>query len=111
MPSTTWKSSTKTAEQLPKVDRHDVYAHNEELDEWEEVPYRDSLWTDEGRTTGVVSNSQDVYNGIQYGDVLEAVGHGIDRSSIESRGRAPDLSDRAHDECSHCTDRLFHPCQ
>ena len=55
----------KTAEQLPEVGRHDVYAHDEEVYEWKQVPYRDSLWTDDGRATGVVSSNEDFYNVIQ----------------------------------------------
>ncbi|TQQ83126.1 DUF932 domain-containing protein [Halonotius terrestris] len=77
------------------VDRHDVYAHHEGSDEWEEVPYRDSLWTDDGRTTGVVSSSEDFYNIIQYGDVLETVGDAIDRHGIEPSGRVS-VSPTAH---------------
>ena len=71
----------ETAEQLPVVDRHDVYAHHTVSDEWERVPYRDSLWTDDGRTTGVVSSNKDFYNIIQYGEILETVGDAIDRHS------------------------------
>ncbi|WP_185903244.1 DUF932 domain-containing protein [Halonotius terrestris] len=85
----------ETAEELPVVDRHDVYAHHEGSDEWEEVPYRDSLWTDDGRTTGVVSSSEDFYNIIQYGDVLETVGDAIDRHGIEPSGRVS-VSPTAH---------------
>lgn len=43
------------------------------------MPYRDSLWTDDGRTTGVVSSSQDFYNIIQYGDILETVGKAVEQ--------------------------------
>ncbi|RCU47002.1 DUF932 domain-containing protein [Haloplanus salinus] len=85
----------ETAEVLPEVDRHDVYAHQEELDEWEQVPYRDSLWTDDGRTTGVVSSNQDFYNVIQYGDILETVGDAVDRHGIEPSGRVS-ISPTAH---------------
>ena len=77
------------------MDRHDVYAFNEELDEWDEVPYRDSLWTGDGRTTGVVSSSEDFYNIIQYGDVLETVGDAVDRHGIEPRGSVS-VSPTAH---------------
>jgi hypothetical protein len=71
----------ETAEQLPEVSRHDVYAHHEDRDEWEQVPYRDSLWTDDGRATGVVSSSEDFYNVVQYGDVLESVGRAVEQHS------------------------------
>ena len=77
------------------MDRHDVYAFNEELDEWDEVPYRDSLWTDDGRTTGVVSSSEDFYNIIQYGDVLKTVGDAVDRHGIKPSGQVS-VSPTAH---------------
>jgi len=67
----------KTADELPDVDRHEVYAHHDDLDEWNQVPYRDSLWTDDGRTTGVVSSNDDFYNIIQYGDILETVSDAV----------------------------------
>lgn len=86
----------KTVEQLPEVERHDVYAHQNELDEWEEIPYRDSLWTDDGRATGVVSSSENFYNVIQYGDILSTVGDAIDRhEDIEPSGSVS-LSPTAH---------------
>lgn len=85
----------ETAEELPSVSRHSVYAHHEESDEWEEVPYRDSLWTDDGRATGVVSSSQDFYNVIQYGDVLETVGDAVERHGIKPSGRVS-VSPTAH---------------
>lgn len=66
---------------MPDVDRHEVYAHHEDLDEWNQVPYRDSLWTDDGRTTGVVSSNEDFYNIIQYGDILETVGDAVEQHS------------------------------
>ena len=81
---------------LPEVDRHNVYAHHTGEDEWEEVPYRDSLWTDDGRATGVVSASQDFYNIIQYGDILETIGDAVDRhEDIEPRGQVS-ISPTAH---------------
>jgi len=86
----------ETAELLPEVSRHDVYAHHEGEDEWEQVPYRDSLWTDDGRTTGVVSSSEDFYNVIQYGDILETVGDAIDRhEELEPTGKVS-VSPTAH---------------
>ena len=86
----------ETAEQLPEVDRHDVYAHQEELDEWEMIPYRDSLWTDDGRATGVVSSNKKFYNVIQYGDILSTVGDAIDRhEDIQPEGNVS-LSPTAH---------------
>jgi len=86
----------ETAETLPEVDRHDVYAHHTEEDDWEDIPYRDSLWTDDGRATGVVSSSEEFYNIIQYGDILETVGDAVDRhDDIEPRGKVS-ISPTAH---------------
>lgn len=44
-----------------------------------DLPYRSSLWTDDGRATGDVSSSDDFYKIIQYGEVLETVGKAIER--------------------------------
>lgn len=79
----------EVAENLPEVERHSVYALHEELDKWENVPYRDSLWTDEDepRLAGEVSSSDDWYNVIQYGDILEAVGQEMERQDVNPRGR------------------------
>jgi len=85
----------ETAAELPEVDRHDVYAHHNGEDEWEEVPYRDSLWTDDGRTTGVVSSNQDFYNIIQYGDILETVGDAVEGHGLDVNGQVS-ISPTAH---------------
>jgi len=81
------------------VSRHEVHAHNEEIDEWSQIPYRDSLWTDDGRATGIVSSSEDFYNVIQYGDILDAVGTQVERyqdtMDIDVDGRVS-LSPTAH---------------
>jgi len=37
------------------------------------------LWTEDGRVTGDVSASDDWYNIIQYGDILETVRKGIEQ--------------------------------
>ncbi|PSP57021.1 hypothetical protein BRC72_11510 [Halobacteriales archaeon QH_7_66_36] len=85
----------ETAAELPEVDRHDVYAHHTGEDEWEQVPYRDSLWTDDGRATGIVSSNQDFYNIIQYGDILETVGDAVDQRGLDVNGRVS-VSPTAH---------------
>ncbi|WP_227015623.1 hypothetical protein [Haloarcula sp. JP-L23] len=69
----------ETADELPEVDRHEVYAYHEDMDEWEQVPYKDSLWTEDGRATGVVSSSEDFYHVTQYGDILETVGKAVEQ--------------------------------
>ena len=65
------------------------------MDEWEDIPYRDSLWTDDGRATGVVSSNEEFYNVIQYGDILETVGDAVDRHGVRPRGRVS-VSPTAH---------------
>jgi len=59
------------------------------------VPYRDSLWTDDGRTTGVVSSSEDFYNIIQYGDILETVGDAAEQNGLDPAGSVS-MSPTAH---------------
>lgn len=63
------------------------------------MPYRDSLWTDDLRATGVVSTSSDFYNIIQYGDILETVGDAVekhrDNNDLEVTGTVS-LSPTAH---------------
>ncbi len=58
------------------------------MDEWTQVPWRDSLWTDEEdpEMAGEVSSSDDFYNVIQYGDILEAVGQGMESRGVEPEG-------------------------
>jgi len=85
----------QTAEQIPDVSRHDVYAHQTEEDEWEKVPYRDSLWTDDLRATGVVSSNTDFYNVIQYGDILETAGDAAERHGLDVEGQVS-VSPTAH---------------
>lgn len=67
-------NSTKPLTSCRRWRGEDVSAHHEDLDEWQEVLYRDSLWTDAGRVTGDVSALEDWYHIIQYDEVLETVG-------------------------------------
>ena len=87
----------ETAEVLPSVERQEVYAYHEPEDEWVEVPWRDSLWTDEAepRMAGEVSSSEDFYNVIQYGDVLDAVGQRLEHHGVEPHGHVT-VSPTAH---------------
>lgn len=50
------------------------------------MPWRDSLWTDDGQLAGEVSSSEDFYNVIQYGDILEAVGQELESHGVEPEG-------------------------
>jgi len=77
------------------VERQDVYAYHEDGEKWENVPYRDSLWTDDLRATGVVSASEDFYNIIQYGEILETVGEAVERHHVDVEGGVS-LSPTAH---------------
>jgi hypothetical protein len=85
----------ETADKLPRVERHDVYARNEELDEWKKVPWRDSLWTDTGELSGEVSGFEDFYNVIQYGEILDIIGQRLEYHRINPEGRVS-LSPNAH---------------
>jgi len=75
-----------TAAGLPKADRHDMYAHRG--GDWEPIGWRDSLWLDGYGAVGDVSASEDYYNVIQYGDVLDAVGNAVEQydGAIEVSG-------------------------
>lgn len=55
----------------------EVHGYYPEEDEWERWPYRQSLWTGDGRLAGVVSSSDQYYNIIQYPDILETYASGI----------------------------------
>ncbi|SDQ40479.1 DUF932 domain-containing protein [Natronobacterium texcoconense] len=74
-----------------------MYAYHGDLDAWEPVPWRDSLWTDEDdpQLAGEVSSSTDFYNVIQYGDILEAIGHGVEQHDLNPEGHVS-LSETRH---------------
>lgn len=69
----------ETAEQLPEAERQGIYAHNEDTDEWEKIGWRNSLWMDDYGAVGDVSASDDFYNVIQYGEILETVGKAVEQ--------------------------------
>ena len=79
------------------MERHQVFGHNEDTDEWKQASYRDSLWTDDGRLTGIVSSNEDFYKIIQYEDILKAVGSALEKrpEDIEPSGWI-NLSPTAH---------------
>jgi hypothetical protein len=84
-------------EELPEVSREDVYARFDRggESEWQRIGWRDSLVTDDGRVAGDVSASEDFYNVIQYGDVLEAVHREIEGRDVSPYGEVS-LSGSAH---------------
>jgi hypothetical protein len=72
----------QTAENLPDAERHDVFAFNEEMpdgEQWSQMPWRNSLWLDDGRAVGDVSSSDTFYNVIQYGEILDGLGHTVEQ--------------------------------
>jgi hypothetical protein len=74
---------------MSEIERQDVYAHHPDQDEWAELHYRDSLWTDDGTAVGDVSATEDYYKVFQpaaivdyeaqaleqYGDTVRPKGH------------------------------------
>jgi hypothetical protein len=61
------------------VERHKIYARQTETEEEVRLPYRSSLWTDDGRATGDVSASKNFYHIIQYGEILWSIGQGAEQ--------------------------------
>lgn len=60
------------------MERQEIYAHHRDEDRWERLPYRDSLWIEEGDPVGDVSASEKFYNVIQYSDLMESVALALD---------------------------------
>lgn len=87
----------ETAERLPEASRHPVYGVHREEDEWQEVPWRDSIWLDNGNLVGDVSASEDWYNVIQYGDAVESVAQAVEQydGAIDVQGHV-ELSPSGH---------------
>ncbi|KXA95605.1 hypothetical protein AKJ36_00030 [candidate division MSBL1 archaeon SCGC-AAA259I07] len=85
------------AEELPEAERHPVYAYNPDLDEWEVIPWRDSVWLEDGRMVGDVSSNERYYNVIQYGEILEALGKATESNfDIEIRRGTVTVSSSGH---------------
>ena len=66
----------------------EIFASHPDKDESDQVYWREPLYTveDEPRLSGEVSGSDDWYNVIQYGDVLEAVGQRLEHHDVEPEG-------------------------
>jgi hypothetical protein len=79
------------------VERQQIYAHHEGEEEWELIPYRHSLWIEDGGPVGDVSASEDFYNVIQYGDLLESAAGALDTytDTVTPKGHVI-LSDSGH---------------
>ena len=60
------------------MERHDISAAKADDDAWEHLPYRDSLWLEDGGAVGDVSANRDFYHVFQYGDILESVALALD---------------------------------
>jgi hypothetical protein len=88
---------SQTADDLPDVSRHEIYAHQDEEDEWEQLHYRNSLWIEDGGSVGDVSASDRFYNVIQYGDVVESVALALEayEDAVEPQGHVM-VSDTGH---------------
>jgi hypothetical protein len=61
------------------VKRHEIFARHTETNEEVRLPYRSSLWTDDGRATGDVSASANYYHIIQYGEILWSMGQAAEQ--------------------------------
>ena len=79
------------------MERQEIYAHHEDKDEWERIPYRHSLWIEGGGPVGDVSASEDFYNVIQYGDIVESVAMALESytDTLRPRGHVI-LSESGH---------------
>jgi hypothetical protein len=58
----------QTAYDLPEVEPHQIVAYHSDTEESQRLPYRSSLWIDDGGAVGDVSANDDFYTVIQYGD-------------------------------------------
>lgn len=79
------------------MERHNILASHTDTGESQRLPYRSSLWIDDGGAVGDVSATEDFYTVIQYGNILEAVGHALDAyaDTITPKGYVR-LSDSGH---------------
>lgn len=79
------------------MERHQIVATHTDTEESQRLPYRSSLWIDDGGAVGDVSANEDFYTVIQYGDILEAVGHALESytDTITPKGYVR-LSDSGH---------------
>lgn len=79
------------------MERHQIFAYHTDTEESQRLPYRSSLWIDDGGAVGDVSATEDFYTVIQYGDILEAVGHALtDYSDTMTPKGYVRLSDSGH---------------
>lgn len=77
------------AENSPEVYEGEVVGHIEYEDgteDWEQFPYRRSLFIENGGMVGDVSANEDYYNVIQYEDALDAIGAAFSTHGVEPRG-------------------------
>jgi hypothetical protein len=86
-----------TADKLPEVERYEVHAYHPDRDEWKTLPYRDSLWIEDGSAVGDVSASTDFYQVHQYSDIIESVALALDAYDdvLDPKGHVI-LSDSGH---------------
>lgn len=73
------------AEDQPRPERHDVLLRNQDTDETQHFPYRDSLWIEDNGIGDVTAN-RDWYNIVGYDEILGAVTDKIEREDLNPHG-------------------------
>ncbi|MDG5761330.1 DUF932 domain-containing protein [Natronococcus sp. A-GB1] len=81
-------------QELAAVERHDIYAYHDDADEWAELPYRDSLWTNSG-PVGDVSASSKYYHVFQPAEIIEYEVHALEqyRDTVRPKGYIRESAD------------------
>ena len=79
------------------MERHPVYGHNTEDDEWHIIPWRDALYPEYGgKPAGEVSANDDFYKLIQYDEIIDAIDTALDQyDDVDVTGDLY-VSDTAH---------------
>jgi len=69
----------ETAEDLPDAETHDIFAHHTDNETWDKLPWRQSIYLEDGRgPAGDTSSSDQYYTVIDYGEILEATGRALE---------------------------------
>lgn len=72
--------------EVPEIETGEILAHRPEEDEYEQLNFRQSLWTDDGRAIGDTSDKEQYYNVIQYTDVLDTVVDAAESRDLDLEG-------------------------
>ena len=80
---------------LSEIERHDIYAHQSDTDEWTQLHYRDSLWTTDGTPVGDVSANEDHYHVFQSADIIDYEVQALDqyRDMVRPKGHVRESAD------------------